>query len=403
MLGNLGRNQEQRSISYQKIWGSGADFVSSAESGVPIDQSNAFKLNAFYACVLLISDTISTLPVDCFIRRDGDRYPFRPQPAWVQKPDVDMLRAEHYQQVLVSMLLDGNAFTRIYRDANGDVANLVVLDPIGLLAQRDSMLRWTQAWEMKNAAGVKIETPWGYGSSRGAEDEFLIIANELYDLPPTYKRLDWGRNLQTTTAQHQHTVPEYHGTVEGTYDVPSIIVDGEPQKGIGYRSMTKSWLAPGDGEGIQITGSFNPGDATEEGGNFQIDVGDIATAGDPAVAVDSTQAIPGELTRLTNGSITYDTGSFVFDGTTRTGDGQPNITTTQEGGLIGGPNPEVEGEFLPVATTTVETFDIIEREHNAVTYALSSGEPSEPYNGSERTIPIPYCSTTGINFDIYLS
>ena len=113
MLGRLGNNNEERSISYQKIWGSGADFVSSAESGVPIDQSNAFKLNAFYACVLLISDTISTLPVDCFIRRDGDRYPFRPQPAWVQKPDVDMLRAEHYQQVLVSLLLDGNAFVRI--------------------------------------------------------------------------------------------------------------------------------------------------------------------------------------------------------------------------------------------------------------------------------------------------
>lgn len=141
MLGRLGNNNEERSISYQKIWGSGADFVSSAESGVPIDQSNAFKLNAFYACVLLISDTISTLPVDCFIRRDGDRYPFRPQPAWVQKPDVDMLRAEHYQQVLVSLLLDGNAFTRIYRDANGDVANLVVLDPTKVEVKRTERTR----------------------------------------------------------------------------------------------------------------------------------------------------------------------------------------------------------------------------------------------------------------------
>lgn len=140
MLGNLS-NREQRSISYQKIWGSGADFVATSEAGVPIDQSNAFKLNAFYACVLLISDTISTLPVDCFVRRDGDRYPFRPQPAWVQKPDVDMLRAEHYQQVLVSMLLDGNSFTRIYRDSNGDVANLVVLDPTKVEIKRTERTR----------------------------------------------------------------------------------------------------------------------------------------------------------------------------------------------------------------------------------------------------------------------
>lgn len=140
MLGNLG-NQENRSISYQKIWGAGADFVPTSEAGVAIDQSNAMKLNAFYAAILLISDTISTLPVDCFIRRDGDRYPFRPQPAWVQKPDVDLLRAEHYQQVLVSLLLDGNSYTRVYRDSQGEVANLVVLDPTKVEVKRTERTR----------------------------------------------------------------------------------------------------------------------------------------------------------------------------------------------------------------------------------------------------------------------
>jgi HK97 family phage portal protein len=128
MLGNFGKS-ETRSISYQQIWGAGGDFIGTTESGVQIDESNALKLNAFYACVLLISDTISTLPIDCYIRRDGDRYPFRPQPSWVQKPDIEILRSEHYQQVLVSLLLDGNAFIRIYRDSKGDIANLVVLDP----------------------------------------------------------------------------------------------------------------------------------------------------------------------------------------------------------------------------------------------------------------------------------
>jgi HK97 family phage portal protein len=135
MLGNFSKN-ETRSISYQQIWGAGGDFIGTTESGVQIDESNALKLNAFYACVLLISDTISTLPVDCFIRRDGDRYPFRPQPAWVAKPDVELLRSEHYQQVLVSLLLDGNAFIRIFRDSNGDIANLVVLDPLRVEVKR---------------------------------------------------------------------------------------------------------------------------------------------------------------------------------------------------------------------------------------------------------------------------
>jgi HK97 family phage portal protein len=45
------------------------------------------------------------------------------------RPDVELLRSEHYQQLLVSLLLDGNSFTRVFRDGRGDVANLVVLDP----------------------------------------------------------------------------------------------------------------------------------------------------------------------------------------------------------------------------------------------------------------------------------
>ena len=106
MLGNLtGGNKEERAISFQSIWGAGDSFAFTTEAGTNIDQTQAMKINAFYACVLLISDTISTLPVDSFIRRDGDRVPYRPQPAWIQRPDVDLLRSEHYQQVLIYYLV----------------------------------------------------------------------------------------------------------------------------------------------------------------------------------------------------------------------------------------------------------------------------------------------------------
>jgi HK97 family phage portal protein len=77
------------------------------------------------------------LPVDSFIRRDGNRIPYRPRPAWIQKPDIDLLRSEHYQQVLVSLLLDGNAYVRIFRDGRGDVANLVCLDPTRIQVKRN--------------------------------------------------------------------------------------------------------------------------------------------------------------------------------------------------------------------------------------------------------------------------
>lgn len=142
MLGNLtGGNKEERAISFQSIWGAGDSFAFTTEAGTNIDQIQAMKINAFYSCVLLISDTISTLPVDSFIRRDGDRIPYRPQPTWIQRPDVDLLRSEHYQQVLISLLLDGNAFVRVFRDNRGDVVNLVVIDPYRVRVSRNKVTR----------------------------------------------------------------------------------------------------------------------------------------------------------------------------------------------------------------------------------------------------------------------
>ncbi len=141
MLGNLSGGQENRAVSFQSIWGAGDSYAWTTEAGTVVDQTKAMQINAFYACVLLISDTISTLPVDSFIRRDGDRVPYRPQPSWIQRPDVDLLRSEHYQQVLVSLLLDGNAFVRVFRDTTGMVANLVVLDPSRVRVTRNPVTR----------------------------------------------------------------------------------------------------------------------------------------------------------------------------------------------------------------------------------------------------------------------
>jgi HK97 family phage portal protein len=140
VLGNL-FNKEQRAISFQSIWGAGDSIDFTTNAGVGIDETNSMRIGAFYTCVLLISDTISTLPVDSYIRRDGNRVPYRPRPQWVMKPDIDMSRADHYQQVLVSLLIDGNAFIRIYRDNRGDVANLVVLAPQRVEVKRNELTR----------------------------------------------------------------------------------------------------------------------------------------------------------------------------------------------------------------------------------------------------------------------
>jgi HK97 family phage portal protein len=133
--------KEDRAISFQTVWGAGFDTEVVNPSGVNINSNTAFEVVAFWSAVSLISDTIATLPVDSFIRQDGNRRPYRPRPAWVDQPDVDMTRQAHYQQVLVSLLVNGNSYTRVFRNSNGDVVNLVCLDPSTVEVRRSAIGR----------------------------------------------------------------------------------------------------------------------------------------------------------------------------------------------------------------------------------------------------------------------
>ena len=141
MLNNLFYEGEERAISFQTIWGSGDFLELESQSATVVNQETVFTVNAIFSAVSLISDTISTLPVDSYIRLDGLRRPFRPRPAWVTKPDVDTTKEAFYGAVIVSMLLDGNAFVRVYANRRGEITNLVVLNPIDVEIRRNGVGR----------------------------------------------------------------------------------------------------------------------------------------------------------------------------------------------------------------------------------------------------------------------
>ena len=138
MLGNL---FEQRAISFQTVWGAGAETTMESNAGVAINNKNAFEIVAFFSAVSLISDTISTLPCDAYVRVDGERRPYRPKPMWIDQPDVDTTRQAHYGAVVASMLVNGNSYTRVFRDGNGEPVNLVVLDPTTVEVKRSAIGR----------------------------------------------------------------------------------------------------------------------------------------------------------------------------------------------------------------------------------------------------------------------
>lgn len=145
MLANLfgGQPMEERNLSYQQVFGSGIDVSGfSTWAGTTINQQNALQVGAAYACVRLLSDTISTLPVDTFIRRDGNRLPFRPRPAWVYEPEgPGSSRIEYYKQIVTSMLLSHGAVVQILRNGVGDVVALQPLDPTRVEIRRNAATR----------------------------------------------------------------------------------------------------------------------------------------------------------------------------------------------------------------------------------------------------------------------
>ena len=138
MLNNL---FEKRAISFQTVWGSG-DFVDvQSLSGTVINSDTAMQLNAVYSAVSLISDTISTLPIDAYIRSQGARYALRPRPVWVTKPDVDTTKEAFYGAAIVSLLLEGNIFIRVFRNRRGEIVDMKVLNPLDVEVKRNGQGR----------------------------------------------------------------------------------------------------------------------------------------------------------------------------------------------------------------------------------------------------------------------
>lgn len=165
MLRNL--SSENRSISFQTIWGSGDLTSFETQAGSFIDYTTTLQINSVWACVSLISDTISALPVDTFIRRDGVAYPYRPKPAWVSRPDAMINANSFWQQTMISLLLDGNAFIRIFRDPiTGQILSMMVLNPMKVTVSR-------------KANGTKHFTYTGEDGKGLSTDDILHITGSI--------------------------------------------------------------------------------------------------------------------------------------------------------------------------------------------------------------------------------
>lgn len=137
MLNNLFGRQESRAVTAASLFASGSNFPRATRSGVSITQGDVLRVGVAYAAVRLITDSVSMLPWDAYIRADGQRRPLRPKPDWLESPDIDgSTRQTFLQQWLVSKLIGHAACVRIIRSDAGDVVGFSVLDPTRVQRRR---------------------------------------------------------------------------------------------------------------------------------------------------------------------------------------------------------------------------------------------------------------------------
>lgn len=248
MLGGL---FEQRAISPLTLWGAGDDVLAGTQSSAIVNQDSVFKVNAIFSAVSLISDTVATLPVDSYIRRDGARFAFRPKPTWVTKPDVDTTSIAFWSANIVSLLLDGNIFVRVFRDESGNIVNLVVLNPQKVKIKRNGLGRVMYEYEGENkmlSSDEMIHIPdvvkpgelRGVSRVEALKDNFgLAIALE------SYAARFFGQGSTS------NGVIEFPGNL--TPDQAKQLVDGFDARHRGFRKAHKTGVLFGGAKYVKTT------------------------------------------------------------------------------------------------------------------------------------------------------
>lgn len=127
---SLLRRPEARSISAADF-GKAVDEAIGNASGISVDQDNALRLSAVWTCVRLLTHDISALPLEAYRHRAGQRTQIEPKPSWIDEPnpfDPSETGVDHFAQVLLALLLDGNDFTLALPSVL-NATELHVLDP----------------------------------------------------------------------------------------------------------------------------------------------------------------------------------------------------------------------------------------------------------------------------------
>ena len=132
----------RRLVSWVTGWGGPLGTASGQQLGLPlapiIDQTKltlpdaALQISAVFACVEILAQTISTLPLYVYRDKGGVRVPDKMSRLWLllhESPNRWMTPSEFLSAMVVNRMLRGNAYALIERDGTGEPIALIPLSP----------------------------------------------------------------------------------------------------------------------------------------------------------------------------------------------------------------------------------------------------------------------------------
>ena len=132
LFGRIEHRGVDASLSYQHIWGRALDLRGAGTvAGETITDRRALCLSAVYGSIRILAEGVSKLPIRAAIGTGSMAEP-APLPTWITDPSptvTHLTMGEILDQVMVSMLLRGNAYVATNRDQFGQIDSLQVLDP----------------------------------------------------------------------------------------------------------------------------------------------------------------------------------------------------------------------------------------------------------------------------------
>ena len=115
------------------------EWFGTSSSGKVVTADKAIQLSAVWACVRLLSESISTLPLKIYVRQpDGSRKPAADHPAYsvlCRRPNSEMTPSRFMLMVVASICLRGNAYIEKKFIANR-LVSLVPLLPQNMVVKR---------------------------------------------------------------------------------------------------------------------------------------------------------------------------------------------------------------------------------------------------------------------------